>query len=203
MRNISPEIIAGITGIACAYYYLDQEGSALRYFEKALEARPGDEDTLEYIDDCRNRLALPRFEKNFREKTREAWAAFSQAEAELRQIMDADKTTHRRGEELIGKCGDALKTALPDASFELGFNGQKYELILSPEGLRSRLFPLVYFQSQAPEPVLEHWNIRVGRQPSREFELRAGDIRVRAADVQTWAEKTEGQQVQLAFTAKN
>ena len=185
--------------IACAYYYLDQEGPALRYFEKALEARPGDEDTLEYIDDCRNRLALPRFEKNFREKTREAWTAFTQAETELRQIMDADKTTHRRGEELIRKCGDALKTALPDASFELGFNGQKYELILSPEGLRSRLFPLVYFQSQAPEPVLEHWNIRVGRQPSREFELRAGDIRVQAADVQTWAEKTEGQQVQLAF----
>lgn len=185
--------------IACAYYYLDQEGPALRYFEKALEARPGDEDTLEYIDDCRNRLALPRFEKNFREKTREAWTAFTQSETELRQIMDADKTTHRRGEELIRKCGDALKTALPDASFELGFNGQKYELILSPEGLRSRLFPLVYFQSQAPEPVLEHWNIRVGRQPSREFELRAGDIRVRAADVQTWAEKTEGQQVQLTF----
>ena len=30
-----------------AYYYLDQEGRALRYFEKALEARPGDEDTKE------------------------------------------------------------------------------------------------------------------------------------------------------------
>ncbi len=31
-----------------AYYYLDQEGRALRYFEKALEAAPGDEDTKEY-----------------------------------------------------------------------------------------------------------------------------------------------------------
>ena len=28
-----------------AYYYLDQEGPALRYFEQALAARPGDEDT--------------------------------------------------------------------------------------------------------------------------------------------------------------
>ena len=28
-----------------SYYYLDQEGRALRYFEKALEARPDDEDT--------------------------------------------------------------------------------------------------------------------------------------------------------------
>ena len=33
-----------------AYFYLDQEGRALRYFEKALEARPGDEDTEEFID---------------------------------------------------------------------------------------------------------------------------------------------------------
>ena len=181
-----------------AWYYLDQEGPALRYFEQALDARPGDEDTKEYIDDCRRRLSLPRFEKNFRERTRESWAAFSQIEAELRQIMDTDKT-HQRGEELIEKCGNALKTALRDTSFELGFNGEKYELILSPKGLRPRLFPLVYFQKQAPESVLEHWNIWVGRQPCAGFELRAGDIEVRAEDVQIWSEKTEDQQVNLAL----
>ena len=38
--------------IASAYYFLDEEGPALRYFEKALKARPGDNDTQEYIDDC-------------------------------------------------------------------------------------------------------------------------------------------------------
>ena len=184
--------------IASAYYYLDEEGPALRYFERALKARPGDRDTQEYIDDCRRRLSLPRFEKNFRERTQEAWTAFSQIEAELRQIMDTDKM-HQRGEELIEKCGNALKTALRDTSFELGFNGEKYELILSPEGLRSHLFPLVYFQKQAPESVLEHWNIWVGRQPCEGFELRAGDIKVRAEDVQMWAEETEDHQVSLVL----
>ena len=184
--------------IASAYYYLDEEGPALRYFEKALEARPGDNDTQEYIDDCRRRLSLPRFEKNFRERTQEAWAAFSQIEAELRQIIDTDET-HQCGEELVEKCGNALKTALRDTSFELGFNGEKYELILSPEGLRSRLFPLVYFQKQAPESVLEHWNIWVGRQPCEGFELRAGEIEVRAEDVQMWAEETEDHQVSLVL----
>ena len=184
--------------IALAYYCLDEEGPALRYFEKALKARPGDKDTQEYINDCRRRLSLPRFEKNFRERTQEAWAAFSQIEAELRQIIDTDET-HQRGEELIEKCGNALKTALRDTSFELGFNGEKYELILSPEGLRSRLFPLVYFQKQAPESVLEHWNIWVGRQPCEGFELRAGEIEVRAEDVQMWAEETEDHQVSLVL----
>lgn len=184
--------------IASAYYYLDEEGPALRYFEKALKARPGDKDTQEYIDDCRRRLSLPRFEKNFRERTQEAWAAFTQIEGSLRQIMDTDET-HQRGEELIETCGNALKIALRDTSFELGFNGEKYELILSPEGLRSRLFPLVYFQQQAPESVLEHWNIWVGRQPSKDFMLRAGDIEIRAEDVQMWAEKTEDQRVSLVL----
>ena len=184
--------------IALAYYCLDEEGPALRYFEKALKARPGDKDTQEYIDDCRRRLSLPRFEKNFRERTQEAWAAFSQIEAELRQIIDTDET-HQRGEELVEKCGNALKTALRDTSFELGFNGEKYELILSPEGLRSRLFPLVYFQKQAPESVLEHWNIWVGRQPCEGFELRAGEIEVRAEDVQVWAEKTADNQMNLVL----
>ena len=184
--------------IASAYYCLDEEGPALRYFEKALKARPGDKDTQEYIDDCRRRLSLPRFEKNFRERTQEGWAAFSQIEAELRQIIETDET-HQRGDELIEKCGNALRSALGDTAFELGFNGEKYELILSPEGLRSRLFPLVYFQKQAPESVLEHWNIWVGRQPCEGFELRAGEIEVRADDVQMWAEETEDHQVSLVL----
>ena len=33
-----------------SYYYLDQEGRALPYFQAALEARPGDGDTQEFIE---------------------------------------------------------------------------------------------------------------------------------------------------------
>ena len=187
--------------IASAYYYLNEEGPALKYFEKALKARPGDKDTQEYIDDCRHRLAMPRFEKNFRERTRESWAAFTQIEAELRQIIDTDET-HQRAEELIEKCGNALKIALRDTAFELGFNGTKYELILSPEGLRNRLFPLVYFEKQIPKSLQENWNVLVGRQPANGFELRAGEIEVRAEDVQIWIEKTEDKRVRLVLHCK-
>ena len=90
-----------------AYYYLDQEGMALRYFEQALEARPGDRDTQEMIDNCRRCLTLPRFEKNFRQRTQEVWAAFAGIEAELRRIMDTD-ATRERGEELVEECQKAL-----------------------------------------------------------------------------------------------
>ena len=187
--------------MASAYYYLDEEGPALRYFERALKARPGDQDTQQYIDACRHCLALPRFDKNFRERTQEAWAAFAQIEAELRQIIDND-LARQRGEELLEMCGEALKAALPDVSLELGFEGEKYELVLSPEGLRSRLFPLVYFQQQAPASVLEHWKIWVGRQPCEGFMLRAGDIEIRAEDVQMWVEPTDNQQVNLVLSCE-
>ena len=181
-----------------AWYYLDQEGLALHYFEQALAARPGDEDTQELIDDCRRRLALPRFEKNFRERTQEAWAAFARIEGELRAIMDSD-TRRERGEELLELCTQALEAALSAPSIELGFNGKKYELILSAEGSRPGLFPLVYFQRHAPASVLEHWDILVGRQSAAGFSLRSGDMEVRAEDVQMWAEKTEDQQVHLVL----
>ena len=175
--------------IASAYYFLDEEGPALRYFEKALKARPGDKDTQEYIDDCRRRLSLPRFEKNFRERTQEAWAAFSQIEVELRQIIETDET-HQCGEELVEKCGNALKTALRDTSFELGFNGEKYELILTPEGDKVKLFELVYFQKHAPKEVLEHWNILVGRQPFQNIGLRTENgWDISGEDVQIWLEE--------------
>ena len=183
--------------MAYAYYYLDQEGPALRYFEQALEARPGDEDTQELIDDCRRRLTLPRFGRPFRTRVREAWAAFADIEGELRALMDADQTWER-GEEIVAKCEGALNLALSSTAFEIGFNGEKYELILSADGIRHNLFPLVYFRTHAPKPVLEHWNIWVGRQPSADFSLRSGEDEVRPEDVQVWTEQQENGQVALA-----
>ena len=135
--------------VGYAYYYLDQEGQALRYFEQALEARPGDEDTQQMIDDCRRRLALPRFDPSFRERTQEAWAAFSKVEAQLRQLLDVrDRSAVQ--EELISLCETALLPAFLNPAFEVGHNGQKYELILTPEGNLARLYELVYFQRHAP-----------------------------------------------------
>lgn len=174
--------------IASAYYYLDQEGLALRYFEKALKARPGDEDTQEYIDDCRRRLSLPRFSKNFRERTEAAWEKFAEQESQLRQIMDTDKN-QERGEELVAKCEEILHIAFEDISFEMGFNGEKHELILTPEGDKVKLFELVYFQKHTPKEILEHWNILVGRQSVENIGLRADEWYISGEDVQIWLEE--------------
>lgn len=176
--------------LAYAYYYLDQEGPALHYFEQALEACPGDEDSKEFIDDCRSRLSLPRFDRPFRVRVAESWRLFEQGEGELRGLLD-QRNKEAVGSELIAKCETLLSPAFADISFELGFNGEKYELILTPEGNRAKLFELTYFQRRAPKTILAHWNILVGRQPSGGFSLRLSDCdqTISADDVQVWIEQ--------------
>ena len=179
-----------------AYYYLDQEGRALRYFEKALELHPGDDPKLntrqdmeELIDSCKKGISLPRFSECFRERTENWWETFAEMEAELRQMMDEDKD-HTRGAELVAQMEDTLNLVFDEISFELGFNGEKHELILTPEGNKVKLFELVYFQKHAPKEVLEHWNILVGRQPSQNIGLRTDDSwDISGEDVQIWLEE--------------
>jgi len=172
-----------------SYYFLDQEGRALRYFEKALEARPGDEDTMELIDSCKKGISLPQFSECFRERTEDWWETFAEMEAELRQMMDEDKD-HTRGAELVAQMQETLNLVFDEISFEMGFNGEKYELILTPEGDKVKLFELVYFQKHASKEVLEHWNILVGRQPIRNIGLRTEDgWDISGEDVQIWLEE--------------
>ncbi len=179
-----------------AWYYLDQEGRALRYFEKALEAHPGDDPKLntrqeieELLDSCRNLITLPRFEKSFRERTENWWETFTEMEAGLRQMMDDDKD-HTRGAELVAQMEGALNQVFDEISFEMGYNGEKHELILTPEGDKVKLFELIYFQKHAPKEVLEHWNILVGRQPVQNIGLRTNDgWEISGDDVQIWLEE--------------
>ena len=172
-----------------SYFYLDQEGRALRYFEKALEARPGDEDTKEFIERCKKGISLPQFWECFRERTENWWETFAEMEAELRQMMDEDKD-HTRGAELVAQMQETLNLVFDEISFELGVGGEKHELILTPEGDKVKLFELVYFQKHAPKEVLEHWNILVGRQPLQNIGLRTEDgWDISGDDVQIWLEE--------------
>ena len=179
-----------------ANYYLDQEGRALRYFEKALELHPGDDPKLntkqdieELIDWCRKGISLPQFSECFRERTEDWWETFAEMEAQLRRMMDEDKE-HTHGAEIVAQMEGALNLVFDEISFEMGFNGEKHELILTPDGDKVKLFELVYFQKHAPKEVLEHWNILVGRQPIQNIGLRTDDgWEISGEDVQIWLEE--------------
>ena len=54
---------------------------------------------------------------------------------------------------------ETLNLVFDEISFEMGFNGEKHELILTPEGDKVNLFELVYFRKHAPKGgagALEH-----------------------------------------------
>ena len=115
-----------------AYYYLDQEGRALRHFEKALELHPGDDPKLntrqdmeELIDSCKKGISMPQFSECFRERTEDWWETFAEMEAELRQMMDEDKD-HTRGAEIVAQMEETLNLVFDEISFEMGFNGEKH-----------------------------------------------------------------------------
>ena len=109
--------------VAYAYYYLNQESQALPHFEKALEARPGDEDTLEFIDRCQQCLALPLYMRPFRGRTEEGWSSFLAGEGELRALMDQEDReaggfyrAGQDGEVLIARQKEVFDAAMPSGN---------------------------------------------------------------------------------------
>ena len=182
--------------MAYAYFYLEQEHRALPYFEKALEARPGDEDTEEFIERCRRYASLPVFRSSFRDRTAKAWEAFAEAEADLRKAL-ADDTTHENAHEIVERFGKIFEIAFDDVAFEIGVNEHQYEVILSPQGDKVKLFELAYFRDRAPEAVLENWNILVGRQRAKDAGLRTEDFDISGSDVRVRIEQAGERRIGL------
>lgn len=143
-------------------------------------------------------LSCPERITPFRTRTAKAWAAFTASEARLRDLMDRAKTEDT-GRELITRCSEILSAAFDGPAFELGFNGKKYDLILTPEGNRVRLFQLAYFAAHAPEPVREHWNILVGRTRSDNYIMRMHGLEVSAADFTVQTEERSGKKLALSL----
>lgn len=179
-----------------ALCYLEQEGKALQHFEKALYLHPGDDPKLntreeieEFIAYCRQKITIPCFDKSFKERVEECWNTFAEMEEELRRTMYNDKG-QISGTDIVSKVEETLHLVFYDVSFEMGFNGEKHELILTPEGDKVKLFELVYFRNHAPKEVLKHWNILVGRQPLQKIGLRTDDgWEVSGDDVRIWVEE--------------
>ena len=83
----------------------------------------------------RDEVPLTSRRSSFRE-TDLSQLSFAGMEAELRRMMDEDKD-HTRGAELVAQMEEALNLVFDEISFEMGFNGEKHELILTPEETRS------------------------------------------------------------------
>lgn len=111
--------------------------------------------------------SLPVLDRPFAQRIKEGWEKFSEGEEKLRGMIDRKES----GEDITAYCHNLLSDTFSDVCFELGFNGEKYDLILSPEKDKYMLYLFDTFKKQAPQKVLEHWNIILGRSCSVNCEL--------------------------------
>ena len=151
-----------------AYYFLDQEGMALRYFIRALDLHPGDsplvnstEELQSLIVDCRERLALPWFQSSFRERTAAAWAAFQQRQADLDHALEQGQV--RQAEAL---CRELLSPVLEEIALSLQTRGSQYQLCCSAAGSLPLAAALGYFRRQMPEKLRACWEVDICDVPS-------------------------------------
>lgn len=163
-----------------AYHYLDENGLTLSCFERAFSLCPEDGEVRDYVEDCRERLTFPRFEKNFQERIKEAWAGFLTVGAELRAAIDRNEDD---GAAMLQHCDAILEQAIRDVSFELSFDGERYEFIPCVGGRRSVLYPPVYFCRRAPKEVLEYWKIRASSVSNDKFALQQDSAQTDTAGV--------------------
>lgn len=130
-----------------ALFYLDRVGEALERFRKSLIGKPNDEDTEYFIEWCSDRLALPMYDKNFAQRIKDGWEKFAAGESELRRLISEKADS----DDITGLCGKLLSDTFTNVCFEVGFNGEKYDLILSPEKDKLMLYLFAEFKSALPK----------------------------------------------------
>ncbi|MCM1299544.1 MAG: hypothetical protein NC203_06665 [Firmicutes bacterium] len=98
------------------------------------------------------------FDRPFSQRIKEGWDKFSEGEEKLRNMIDNKESA----ESIAEFCHELLRPAFSDVFFEVGFNGKKYELILSPEKEKFYLYFYEAFKKQAPQKITENWDIILG-----------------------------------------
>lgn len=150
----------------CAYalFHLDREGEALPFWERALELKPDDADTIEMIRQTLHFLTVPQFIEPFRIRAAAFWEAFLLDEEAIVRGL----TSHRpeEGEAAAGRLAELLSPF--DAGWSLGLMpglraDPRMVLELSPEHDFSELLPIHALFAAAPEAVRERWVLRCGR----------------------------------------
>lgn len=170
-----------------ALYFLDRDGEALKFFETALQKKPGDEDAIERLEAARRGVTLPIFLKPFSERVKHAWEQFSD-EASI--VMDLLR--EGRMVEANERAARIFHPVAMNWGFGLGLdeNGRGI-LFFSPKGRLSEAFPLVYFADRMPEALKEEWSLQMGRGP--EIHLGRGAFRsgIRPEELTLWVDQED------------
>lgn len=178
---------------------LDRDGEALNFFERALAARPGDRDAEVMSDVCMRGITMPVFTHSFPERAAAVWARFEEASAQLLALVAEGRKgqagariqmiLQNVGSDWLAEVDDAAedKAVGPDAGKSAP---RRPSLILSPDGRRSQIFPLLFFAALMPEALKAHWRLVLGLPMAKPLS-KASFGAVRAEELSVWMTPNE------------
>lgn len=121
--------------------------------------------------------------KCFKERIKAFWSKFIQDEAYIRKLIDNTDEIDKAYDYI----NDLLNIAFEEIYFEIGVNDEKkYELILTPEGSREKLFLLYEWYIRSNEELKDKWNFYYTRPRIKEgenFNINMYDINLIYEDV--------------------
>lgn len=186
---------------AYSLFFLDRITESLDHWQKALEYKPDDEDTKEFIQLSKKQLNALTFYHPFRERIVDAWRQFSESESHLRELCNDGPLTTQLALEEIEKIFHPV--ASDKWYVELSQEVDKIHLTISPKGWRLTAFPLREFLRHVPASLTNHWRFEFGFQPVDSphiLEAHVGKRVLRASELTVVPKKEEGGTYRLVFT---
>lgn len=170
-----------------ALYFLDRDGEALRFFERALEKKPGDEDAIARLEAARRSVTLPIFLKPFRNRVKLVWRRFSE-EASI--VMDLLR--EGRMVEANERAERIFHPVAMNWEFGIGLDEDGRGLLFfSPKGRLSEAFSLVHFADRMPEALTENWSLKLGRGPGIQVGSGAFRSGIRPDELTLWVDQED------------
>ncbi|MCD8212574.1 MAG: hypothetical protein LUC34_00700 [Campylobacter sp.] len=96
---------------------------------------------------------------NFAQRADKFWSEFAAVIDEIKSDLDA-----KEYETAMQKVDEKLKICLAESFFMVGTQGNKLDLVLTPEGLRHRLFWLNFIKQKMPKELESKMICTLGKQ---------------------------------------
>lgn len=174
--------------VGYALYYLDLEMFALPYFEDALKYLPGDEDTQNFINQCKACICVPHFSQTFNAKCKEKWKEFAKREQAWRdQITNTNPDTYHQilseiGQEIAGIFAP-FPCSMEVSCDEAKPNDFEFALVFSIDNNTKFLEPLRFLSSLAPKKIRANWRIDLGSKARAVSQVQIQDVVLNASEI--------------------
>ena len=193
---------------AYALYWLDRTIEARPHWREALRHRPGDTDTLEFIEMTDRACAAQMFSMPFEERVADFWKAFSEEEGRFAAGVQSITLGMGSFSAVAARIRELLKL-IDNEKWSLGIHPPTAEdprptIVFSPQGWRVAAFPMREFLRRAPVELLDRWRFVLGVQPMAEdvlakISIRLGGVSLSPAEL--WVTPvTEDHALRLRFT---